>query len=405
MPVSKPISAEAPASAKPRLESRSESVTQLVHAMRSGVKVKTKPEKAFWDKQATNLVQAALGLGKDTVLFASLDILWEQDPEAYEQLADLIENCVQSTENADGSVSLLIAIPVLAWSRSHLPSGKTDTHTIEQLKQALRSRWLADGVSLHMAHTLYSPDALPDGFSATFKLAKKLFANAALGNDTPHARTRASDADEPFLSDSRFWLAVLTAPAGEPMFQAQLSAAGEIDLEEQTAAWRPVAANATRMQFIGTAYDVMPPEGYYEANRSAELEIRGFSLHASALMMMTTLEMGPDMLRAVVAACHSTQFEEYRISLLAKDSHAVLQGITWPLLGRTETQDDLLLEIKAQLAALGIQRVKFIDEPLSMEYCDDCATPLFPDQHAELVHPSAPEEDEDGSPHRPHVIH
>ncbi len=189
------------------------------------------------------------------------------------------------------------------------------------------------------------------------------------------------------------------------MFQAQLNATGDIDLDAQAEQWRPAAAAAVRKQFIGTAYDVMPPEGYYEANRSAELEIRGFSLHACALMMMTTLELGPDQLRAVVAACHSTQFEEYRISLMTKDSHAVLQGITWPVLGRTETQDDLLVEIKAHLTALGIQRVKFIDEALPMEYCDDCSTPLFPDQHAELVHPSSPDTDEEGEGHSPHVIH
>jgi Protein of unknown function (DUF2863) len=115
------------------------------------------------------------------------------------------------------------------------------------------------------------------------------------------------------------------------------------------------------------------------------------------------LELAADQVRAVIAACHSTHFEEYRISLLTKTGTEILQGVTWPLLGREETQDDLLAEIQANLKALGITRIRMVDEQLAMDYCDDCGTPLFPDLNAELVHPGSPDEDEHDAKDR--VVH
>ncbi len=378
-------------------------VKQLVHAVQQWEDAKTKPEQLFWEQQSTSALDAALASGKDTVLMNALDVLWEEHPEAYERMADLAENSVQSRSHDDGTVSLLFAIPVLTWSRNQLPIGKTDEATIAALKQAVKTHWLADGVSLSLGHTLYGPDDLPDGFVSTAKLSKKHFDDAQQGKDTPYSRKASAYDDDPFLADCRFWLGVLRAKAGAPLFQAQLSASGDLDLQAQEDAWRIEAAVAAHTLFIGCAYEILPPEGYYEACRSSELEIRGFSLQASALMIMTSLELGADQIRAVIAACHSTQFEEYRISLLTKTSSEVLQGVTWPLLGRSETQAQMLEEIQANLKALGIQRIRMIDEQLPMDYCDDCGTPLFPDLNAELVHPGSPDEDEHDAKDR--VVH
>jgi Protein of unknown function (DUF2863) len=382
---------------------RPAAVMQLVHTVQQWEDAKTKPEQLFWEQQATSNVEAVLASGKDGTIFAALEVLWEEHPEAYERMADLAENCVQSKTHDDGTVSLLIAIPVLTWSRNQLPIGKTDEATIAALKKAVKTHWLADHVTLTMGHTLYGPDDLPEGFVGTGKLAKKHFDDALLGKDTPHSRKANAYDDDPFLADCRFWLGVLRAKVGAPLFQAQLSATGTLDLEAQESAWRTEAAAAAHRLFIGCAYDILPPEGYYEACRSAELDIRGFSLQASALMIMTSLELAADQVRAVIAACHSTHFEEYRISLLTKTGTEILQGVTWPLLGREETQDDLLSEIQANLKALGITRIRMVDEQLAMDYCDDCGTPLFPDLNAELVHPGSPDEDEHDAKDR--VVH
>ena len=382
---------------------RPAAVMQLVHSVQQWEDAKTKPEQLYWEQQATSSVEAVLASGKDGTIFAALEVLWEEHPEAYERMADLAENCVQSKTHDDGTVSLLIAIPVLTWSRNQLPIGKTDEVTIAALKKAVQTHWLAKDVTLTLCHTLFGPDDLPEGFVGTGKVAKKLFDDALQGKDTTHNRKAITSNEDPFLADCRFWLGVLRAKVGAPLFQAQLSPTGTLNLEVQEAAWLTEAAEAARSMFIGCAYDVLPPEGYYEACRSAELDIRGFSLQASALMMMTSLELGADQVRAVVAACHSTHFEEYRISLLTKTGTDVLQGVTWPLLGREETQDDLLAEIQANLKALGITRIRLVDEQLPMDYCDDCGTPLFPDLNAELVHPGSPDEDEHEAKDR--VVH
>jgi Protein of unknown function (DUF2863) len=376
---------------------RTAAVTQLLHSVTSLELAKTLPEQQFWDHSTCNAILDVLATGKDSTLHAAMDVLWEENPDAYERLADLTENCVQAGVGEDEYVYLLIAIPVLTWSRNELPAGKTDASTIAALKAALHEHWLAPDVQATLGHTLYSPDALPEGFAATAKLARKHFDQAALGKDYT-ATPKTEEALDPFLADCRFWLGVLRAKSGAPLFQAQLNPMGELDLSAQELAWRSQASQAARKLFIGCAYEVMPPEGYYEACRSAELEIRGFSLQASALMIMSTMELDPDGIRVVIAGCYGHQFEEYRISLMLKNGNEILQGVTWPLLGREETQEELLEEIHANLKSLGIQRIRVIDEPLGMDYCDDCATPLFPDLNAELVHPGTAEED-DESPH------
>ncbi len=92
---------------------RSEAVKQLVHAICSWEQVKTKPEQLFWEQQATQGVQAALASGKDSTLFACMDALWEDDPDAYERMADLVEKGVNLAKLDQARRELMRKEPVL----------------------------------------------------------------------------------------------------------------------------------------------------------------------------------------------------------------------------------------------------------------------------------------------------
>jgi hypothetical protein len=352
---------------------------------------------------------------KDAVLFKALDDLFEQDTVAYELLADCIEYCVQSTVSADGKMNTLLAIPVLVWSSSGLPSGKIDTASIVALTAAVQKHWLTDNTEIHISHTLYTPDNLPDGFHDTYQLAHQYFSQVVNGNgatlsDARHhhpplpsdSTEHPHDAGSHALADNRFILAVVRHMPDVSPIKLLLNEQGEPDFSRQESIWRELAHGVLAPYFIGCAYDVMPPQPYYEANRNAELAIRGFSLHAAILTLITQMEITADDLRVVIGACYDTEFEEYRISLLLKQDDTVLQGIAWPLLGREETQEELLEEILAHLKALGVHRIRVLEDNLSVEYCEDCETALFPDLEGELVHISPP--DDEDNPSR-YIVH
>ncbi len=352
-----------------------------------------------------HLIVTILQTGKDSQLFGALDALWETNQTAYEVLADHIEMSIESAASDDGKLQLFLAIPILVWSRNTLPAGKMDAASITALKQAMKTHWLADAAELYVGDTLYTPDTLPDGFCSTYKLANKHFVQAEKGLALLAKKDGASTGrGDLFLADSRFLLAVVRGDSPDDFFKVLLNAEGNTDLATQETQWREKAHDTVAPYFVGCAYDVMPPKTYYEANRSAELAIRGFSLHAAILMVMTDMEVTADELRAVIAPCHSNQFEEYRISILLKDDPTVLQGVSWPLLGREETQVDLLDEIMAHLKVLGLSRIRLLEDEMPMEFCDDCEAPLFPDPDAEMVHVGQPDDGSDGNSTR-HTVH
>jgi hypothetical protein len=419
--------------AKPVQTEHERLTQQVIDLMLLSVKAK-KPEVVMSRHQAVCLlIEMSLQNGKDSHLFAALDALFEQNSAAYEQLADHIEYCVQSQYTDDGYVNVLMMVPVLVWSSNQLPSGKVDMTVINAFSKALKDNWLTDDATVLVSDILHTPDTLPEGFCDTYAFARTHFAladkglalNAPVPKMTKGAKTSKhamepknklsetahntsdddNDNDNGYLADSRFLLAVVRGRHDQDIFKGLLDKDGNVDMAAQEIAWTTAATPALAPYFVGCAYDVLPMEPFYPSSRTTEMAIRGFSLQAAALMVMTSMEVSADELRAVIAPCHGSEFEEYRISILLKNNDAVLQGITWPLLGREETQEAMLEEILGHLKNLGVHRIRLIEDAMPMEYCDDCEAPLFPDPNAEMVHQGTSDDDDDEPNPARHTVH
>jgi hypothetical protein len=98
---------------------------------------------------------------------------------------------------------LLIAAPVLAWSRFSIPVSAIPKSTLQTLRVHLGAHVLAAGARLSLADYLYSPDQLPHSFVDTWQLMRQLGTAALAGNDL---RIDASAMPETnrFLSDTRY---------------------------------------------------------------------------------------------------------------------------------------------------------------------------------------------------------
>ena len=77
---------------------------------------------------------------------------------------------------------LLIAAPVMAWSRYRIPAAPIAAAAMSNLRVQLKAHVLAKDVRLALADFLFSPDQLPQGYCATADFATHL--GKAAGTDT-----------------------------------------------------------------------------------------------------------------------------------------------------------------------------------------------------------------------------
>jgi hypothetical protein len=315
----------------------------------------------------------------------------------------------------------LIAAPVLAWTRFSIASGTIPPDMRDTLSAHLGAHVLAQGVRLALAPTLFAIDQLPHGHAETFALTQRM-AQAAIKGSVLRPLTNPPET-APFLADTRYLLAAVAAPAGEPLFRWQETMDPQ-DREQALAQWRAQAApNITRL-LPGCGIELLLPDAYHIACREADRLIRPASIRAAVHYLSHTLDVVPQDLRAVIGGFGDEpvggRIDEYRIGFTLRHSPEVVYGVVWPLYGQ---EDDVegdagslaeltgaeetngserrtaIEDILALLRECGIVHVKRHAERFPMEFCDDCGAPLYPDPDGELVHAEMPEDAPSGAGH------
>jgi hypothetical protein len=178
-------------------------------------------EDRFWEARLDTLLGKMVRNGNQTALDAALDHLQLKFPDAYGALADMAETQSESFAiEIDGAPheALLIAAPVLAWTRYSIPSGPLKADVVDALRAQLQAHVLAEGAKVSVAPYLYSIDQLPRHHVETARVAQQLI-QTVLGNAP--ARLNLGDLPEtsPILADPRFLLAMAIVPAGNALFR------------------------------------------------------------------------------------------------------------------------------------------------------------------------------------------
>jgi hypothetical protein len=353
-------------------------------------------EDAWWEAQLTALIQKLLKSLDDEALNQALDRLDATDPQqpaqdrAYEGLADLIETSCE-IEQTGKSSRLLIALPILAWSRYLIPTRTVPAATLDALRAQLSAHVLAAGTQVHFADYLFSPDQLPQGYCQTRALAEALWQTSKTGQDLNVPASELPES-QTFVSDVRYLLAVVEVPANHPVFRWN-----EVDGKRETAldAWRAQGRPNFQNLLTGCAYELLLPDAYFAAWRQADQENRPFALKAAADYLQTLFGVPATQLRAIVAPYFDRGLKEWRIGFTLHDSDQVVHGVTWPLLGQEDESVDIPGHIEAILKATGMNAIHILDTRMPLEYCDDCGSPLFPNPDGENVHTELPEDMQD----------
>ena len=372
-------------------------VTLATHVNASGSRL----EDAFWERELDALLTKLLQAGNDNAVEAALDHLLGADAAAYDVLIDLCESSSESQvatlAGAEYDV-LLLAAPILVWTRYAIPSGPLLATAVDVLRVHLGAHVVAGGARIALAPFLFSLEQLPRSFAETFALTKQL-GIAALNGGKP---SLAVDSEETasLLADARFLLAGVAVPRGGPVFRWQeqtdvpAAHAGRAQCLEN---WGAQARPNVAPLLPSCGFELLLPDAFHASVRDSDRRIRPYTVKAGAAYLEGALKVEASQLSAVVAGVGEESIDEYRIGFAVKGDDAVVHGEVWPLYGREDSLEESgaaaapVDEIVALLREAGITEIHNLPDKHFPEFCEDCGAPLFPNADGDFVHATLPE--------------
>ncbi len=374
-------------------------------------------EERAWEANLDKLLIKLLKSDHQDTIDSALEYTFKLQSGSYDALMDSLEAVSESCViEQDGALydALLIAAPILAWTRFSIASGPLVADMLTTLSAHLYAHVLGPDTRMAMAPALYAIDQLPRSHAETFSMTQHM-AQAAL-KGTPMRSLTLAPETAPFLADTRYLLATVVVPQGQPVFRWQASDNPQ-DREEALTHWTQQALpNITRL-LPGCGVELLLPEAYYVACREADKRIRPASIRAAVHYLTHTLSVEPSELQAIIGGfgedMPDAQIDEYRVGFALRRSPDVLYGLVWPLFGQEDSESPMdaalaiatpsddagddgtqapLQEIFALLRECGVSHIKHHRGFYPMESCDDCGAPLYLDLGAELVHAEMPED-------------
>ena len=360
-------------------------------------------EDSFWERKLSIAVNRLLECNDEAALNAALDHLYGVGGRAYDELADMVEYCAEIRTHAlagQGTAMdvLLLAAPVLAWSRFAIPSGPIASDAMANLRIHLQAHVLAGGVKLGLADYFFSPDQLPQSYCETASLTEKLSKAALHDRDLKLDPTQMPETMN-FLSDTRYLIGVVCAPSGAAIFRWQEEDGSRSESLKQ---WRSQGGEVLRPLLPACAIEPLLPQSFHAAVREADRASRPYSLRSAVAFLQTTLNVAASNLRAVVAPYYDRQLEEFRVGFTQSGATDVVHGVVWPLLENEDEAAELPGQIESVLHETGLRDVVILDHRFPLEYCDDCGAPLYPNPDGEPMHAELPEQDEESLPRHLH---
>ena len=395
---------------------------RLATLAQSQVQAASRIEQRNWENQLEAALQKQLGSNQQQAIDNALDHLFHTDLDAYDGLLDAVEAVSSSCRiERDGQRydALLLAVPILAWTRFSIPAGAIAESTLQTISAQLHGHVLAVGTQAAIAPMLFSIDQLPRSYCDVYLLTHRM-AEAALAGQALQLPAELPET-APFLADTRFILLTVVAPAGKPLLRWQEDSAGSnlaLSCQAALAQWQLQGGPNLQRLFPGCGIELLQPEAYYVACRNADKLIRPVSIRAAVHYLTHALTIDAGQLSAVVAGvgdeANEMQVDEYRISFCLQDNPNVFYGVVWPLYDEESSEEDMmpdsrrpqlaqaaspLEQIISLLREAGITQIQRPEVLFAAEFCDDCGAPLFCDHAEEMVHAEMPEEAAQSSGH------
>jgi Protein of unknown function (DUF2863) len=356
-------------------------------------------EQQLWQRRLIELINDRLGRRNDDAVEAALDDLARSSQPAYDDLADLAESCAESTVvSIDGQPhdALLMALPLLAWSRYRLPTTTLVAAVCDNLRTHLSGHLLARDARVALADYLFSIDQLPEALADVRRQIEQL-GDAVAEGMTLHVDAKKLREPVAMLADTRYVLVAVAARQGAPLYHWQESGVDPDSKIGALSAFCEQVAGVLQPVLTGCRFRVLSPNAFHSALRSADRELREFSLEAAVAYLKLAYDFAPSALTAAYGLFEDPSGNsggEVRVGLAkTANDDEVIEGIVWPLLGDDDEQT--MEEVDKALKALNLNKAVAHAHRFPLEFCDDCGAPLFPNVAGHVVHAEPPEEAED----------
>ena len=381
------------AKSPPRLTRDAERLIALANGLNASGSL---TEDRFWESEMSAVVAKLLEHGNDAPIDGALDHLYQTNLGAYDTLIELVENESESLSTAEGDrtwQALLVAAPIVVWSKYAIPSGVIARDHADTLQVHLQAHVLAQGARVAMVPYLYSIDQLPRHFSELRRLAAKL-AEAAIANEKPRLELTRLPETAHLLADTRFIIACAAVPKGQALFRWQEDASGHAGRAGSLEQWIAQARPTISKLLPGCVFESLLPDAYYVNCRESDRRVRPFGIRAAVAFLENALKTKAAEIKAVVAGFGEERVDEYRVGFYGSDEAEIAHGVVWPLFGREDenARPGPMDDVVAQLNECGITEVKRLAATFTPEYCEDCGAPLFANGEGEIVHAELPEE-------------
>ncbi len=362
-------------------------------------------EDRFWEAQLAARIERLLDSGHIQAVYDSLDRLHQTDSEAYGALIEAVEEAAETVcAEIDGQRwdMLLVAAPLVVWTRFRIPSGPLPAEAAQALAAHWQGHVLSRPARFRMSPCLYSIDQLPRDFGELRRVTRKL-GLAAVSEQAAKLDLKTLPETAEMLADSRFLLGVVAVPSGAPLFRWQESEPGDhasrVQCLEQ---WIAQARPNIEPLLPGCGFECLLPDAFHLNLRESDRRVRPYSIRAAVHYLTHALDIEPSQIRATVAPFGDERADEYRIGLsVGEDDEDVAHGIVWPLLG-AESEDDEpppLEQIREVLREVGVAEMRLWPDLTEPEFCEDCGVPLYPNGRGEVVHAEMPGDVEPDSTH------
>ncbi|HJW56892.1 MAG TPA: DUF2863 family protein [Burkholderiaceae bacterium] len=374
-------------------------------------------EERGWERNLDALLLKLLKNNQQSVIDTALEHTYKLRSDAYDALMDSVESiseCCSIEHNSIRYDALLIAAPILAWTRFSIASGPIPSDILSTLSVHLYAHVLAQNTRMTMVPALFAIDQLPRTHAETLALTTSL-AQTALKGASGRAPT-SSPETVPFLADTRYLLAVAVVPEGQPIFRWQESL-NPGDRQAISLQWETQALPSIKRLLPGCGVELLLPNAYHAACREADRQIRPASIRAAVHYITHALNIAANSLQVTIGGfgeqSSDNRIDEYRVGFCLHQSLEVVYGLVWPLYGQ-EAEDqplellieeqgntDIMTEQKSRttleeimtlLQDCGVTHIKYHEGFFPMESCEDCGAPLFLDMEAEPVHAQMPED-------------
>ncbi len=361
-------------------------------------------EDRFWEAQLSVRLDKMLDGGHAQPVHDALDRLHQTDSEAYGALIEAVEESAETVSfEHEGQrwEALLLAAPLIVWTRFRIPSGPIST----DLAQALLAHWQAHTLSrsarLRIVPMLYSVDQLPREHVELRRFTRRLAASIASGAN-PRLDLKSLPETADMLADTRFILGVAAAPAGQPLFRWQeLDATDHASRVQCLEQWVAQARPSLEPLLPGCGFECLLPDAYHLNMRESDRRVRPYSIQAAVHYLTHAFNIEPAALKASIASYGRERVDEYRIGISSGSEDEVAYGIVWPLLGAESEGDEpsALEQIRELLRSLGVSDIRVWPDLAEPEFCEDCGVPLYPNAKGDAVHAEMPADVEPDSSH------